>query len=69
MADPTGEAFLRVCLRFKKVGALVIDPIFAVGAFVRDRCLGGTVAAATSVAAFATAAVAFAEGFGGEGGD
>ena len=48
---------------------LVLDPIFGVGAFVRARCLGGTIAAATSVAAFAAADVVVAEGFCGEGSD
>ena len=47
----------------------MLDPILAVGAFVRDRGLGGAVAAAASIAAFAAAAAAFAEVFGGEGGD
>ena len=47
----------------------MLDPIFSVVAFVCARCLGGAVAATTSIAAFATADVVFAEGFGGEGGD
>ena len=47
----------------------MLDPIFEVGGFVRARCLGGDIAAATSVASFAAAAVVFAEVFGGEGGD
>ena len=47
----------------------MLEPIFAVGAFVHARCLVGAVAAATSVADFAVADVAVGEVFGGEGGD
>ena len=47
----------------------MLEPIFAVGAFVHARCLVGVIAAATSVASFAAADVAVDEVFGGEGGD
>ena len=69
MDEPTGEVFCCVFLQFKTVGVFVFDPFFAVGTFVSDRCLGGAVATSALVAAFAAAAVAVAEGFGGEGGD
>ena len=47
----------------------MFDAFFEVGTFVRARCLGGAVAAATSVAEFAAANVVVAECFGGEVGD
>ena len=47
----------------------MLDSVLAVGTFVCAWGLGGAIAAATSISAFAAAAVAFAEGFGGEGCD